>query len=766
VAEDSPPPSEDQQSRGRSLNPGRSQQINRVEVTRMDVQTGEIKELQTDLLSEICDCIDEQTVTLGKKLDQLQREIVKGLERQRKDKAKGGGSDAKAQKAAIAALKKWTDEVDASTQATDENTDSKKKAKKETEKLSKEMGGLRGRTVALFAIAKTAWEGFTENLDLAKTGLFDLSDSIKDIGALQLEGRLSTVESMKIMQRAIERGAAPAIGALGSDMQEVGFELANFQERVREFGFDFETAMDFREMAVAQAQLVDLQRRASIQGSIRDAQTDKNAANQLSFLKDISAFSGKTLDALLDAHAADLLNLAELRAVGAINEQQEKTFGALIPLFAQTGAKPIADLITQVLNAGSFELAVQEDPSLQILANQAPEIARIFNEVRNSQDFANQLESDREGALLTIADKLTTAIKKAPGLSPEARAKIEGASGTKLGGLIGAARAAKTTEEMAAILASIDQGIKDDPVGTQMDEFIQLTHRAWENNVPRTLQLGFASVVTMLGSILDFLKWGFAAMGFGKAGKALMAAKAAKSALPGAAAAAGTGGGIFAGLKSFGAKALGGAKSMAGKALKFGAKRIVAPISAGLAGVELGKWLEDEFGFGSMIGRLPELVGLDESIGTGIFELEQWIRKGIGAGEGAGITSALEKSRELFGNLYESIGLYTGAERQIDPQTGKPVAVGPPSAKASKPLSEQSAEEMVSGLLKVASGTEETNRLLVESNRINEGAAKALEAGDKGTFIAEMTKHYASKGMTLTPEMGSKLFSEATGVGS
>ena len=55
-----------------------------VTVTRKDVATGDVKDVQADLLKALCDCIDDQTKTLGDVLNKAKKEIV--------DAVTGGGS--------------------------------------------------------------------------------------------------------------------------------------------------------------------------------------------------------------------------------------------------------------------------------------------------------------------------------------------------------------------------------------------------------------------------------------------------------------------------------------------------------------------------------------------------------------------------------------------------------------------------------------------------------------------------------------------------
>ena len=78
-------PSDDASSRGTPVNVSEAT-IQGVTVTRMDVNKGHIKELQTDLLEELCKCIEEQTETLGGLLVKAKEEIAGAFEGSDRDR--------------------------------------------------------------------------------------------------------------------------------------------------------------------------------------------------------------------------------------------------------------------------------------------------------------------------------------------------------------------------------------------------------------------------------------------------------------------------------------------------------------------------------------------------------------------------------------------------------------------------------------------------------------------------------------------------------
>ena len=733
MAEDSPPPSEDQQSRGRSLNPGRSQQINRVEVTRMDVQTGEIKELQTDLLSEICDCIDEQTITLAKKLDQLQRELVKAMERQRKDRGKDRAGNKEAER-----MKKFGDSIRDSTETV---KDGKKETKGFVGGLQKAISGLdefRFSTILVAGAVTKMFHTFTENLELTKTSLFDLTDSFTDTGALLREDRLTTIESFKAMREAIDRGAAPAIGVLGDTLQEVGFELVQFQKRASEAGFDFAQSMDFREMSAATIQMLDLQRRAGIQGGIRDSSAEKSVFAQLTALRSISAFTGKTSDEIVKLTAEESRTFAELAASGSLNAQQVELFTGLHNFFKASGATNMATLMTEVADKGNIFLAAQQNDGIRQLIAQFPEIVTWFERLQNDTSMLTDFRSDDVGFFQNQLGMLKQIdITFASGAQ---RSKLDAENFA--GALEAQLRA--ITDNPQAIADAIAKERFEDPISTGLDEMIRIAQMQFENNVPQLIRDGFKVVGSLLIKILE-------KVGGGAAGAAVGGAAGGAA---GAAAAGAGGTGIMASLKGFGGKMLSGVKSLGGKGISLGGKlltRVVAPISAGLAGVELGKWMEEQFGVGSFIGRIPELFGLDESIGTAIFELEQMVRKGVGAEGGAGITDALEASRAAFGNIYEWIGAPTGVDKEVSP-------VGPPSNKPAVTSAEKANQELLAPLDKMVTMNEKMIGLMETNNIQNDAAKKAFEAGDAKVGMLAMTKTLRERGMTT--EAISQLFSQ------
>ena len=733
MAEDSsPPPSEDQQSRGRSLNPGRSQQINRVEVTRMDVQTGEIKELQTDLLSEICDCIDEQTVTLAKKLDQLQRELVRAMERQRKDAGKAGSG-----KDAADSMKKFGDSVKDSTETV---KDGKKETKGFLGGLKKAISGLdefRFSTLLVAGAVTKMFHTFTENLELTKTSLFDLTDSFTDTGALLREDRLTTIESFKAMREAIDRGAAPAIGVLGDTLQEVGFELVQFQKRAEEAGFDFAQSMDFREMSAATIQMLDLQRRAGIQGGLRDAEAEKSVFAQLTALRSISAFTGKTSDEIVKLTAEESRTFAELAASGSLNAQQVELFTGLHNFFKASGATNMATLMTEVADKGNIFLAAQQNDGIRQLIAQFPEIVTWFERLQNDTGMLTDFRSDDVGFIqdqLNILNKMDITFA-----SGAARAKLDAANFA--GGLEAQLRA--LADNPQAIADAIAKERFEDPISTGLDEMIRIAQMQFENNVPQLVRDGFKVVGTLLIKILEKVGGPVGAAVGGAAGAGV-----------GAAAAGAGGAGIMASLKGFGSKMLSGVKSLGGKGISLGGKlltRVVAPLSAGLAGVELGKWMEEQFGVGSFIGRIPELFGLDESIGTAIFELEQMVRKGTGHEGGASITDALEASRAAFGNIYEWIGAPTGVDKKVSP-------IGPPGNKPAVAAADKATQDLLAPFNKLLTVSEKMADLMEKNNIQNDEATKAFEAGNAKVGMLAMTKTLREQGMTT--EAISQLFSQ------
>ncbi len=357
-----------------------------ISVTRMTVGTAEVKDMKVDLLTAVNASINEQTETLSKQNEEILKttnaaysgqqkssdsqkqggdknagDIVKAIEKLRivneeliaTMRTSGGESGGESENVrdglAAAELKTNQKSLHIVTKLAEGDLDliDVKKAliaitKAETNvAMAALVEGLieTGRSVLSFRTAvEQVTKGFTQSMDLSKSGIADFSDVYLDslqrtfeFFANGLDGsRDNLIETSKLVKESMQNGLISPMQLVQGNLKDVSTEFHNFRESLEEGGLDLYRNLGFRDQNAILSQLLDAQLRGDRMTDINDDSVKSQTADQIASMRIIASNTGLSLDELIKGNAATLTKLAELEASGALSGEMAAKLGPVI----------------------------------------------------------------------------------------------------------------------------------------------------------------------------------------------------------------------------------------------------------------------------------------------------------------------------------------------------------------------------------------------------------------------------------------------------
>lgn len=366
-----------------------------VTVTRKDVATGDVKDIQADLLKALCDCIDKQTDTLKNVLENTKKEVVDAV----KAGGTGGAGDPETFKSMERSLKgilsKNTGsggggeggggggseggQSHAGAKIAEEVYDEAREAaaifKKTSLPAFKRFGKLFNKgvmsqfennmlsvnqKVISFGQSLTDIQGATrktmgvidEMFKSGQGGMIDVTALLTDLGAGLARNRDALSATLPVVQEFADKQRM-LIGTLGSNLEDVARSFKENREAAKEaFGNDFLERIPFDELNAIQTTMLEQQRRAGVKATDAEILTSQRSRNQMQLLKDISFATGKTVEEVIKLQEEEGMTLEELRYNNLITEAQKKTMLDQATFFKGQGLEGISELMQQIAEEG------------------------------------------------------------------------------------------------------------------------------------------------------------------------------------------------------------------------------------------------------------------------------------------------------------------------------------------------------------------------------------------------------------------------------
>jgi hypothetical protein len=340
-------PSGDANSRGRPVNANGESAVS---ITRKDAATGDVKDIQADLLHAIKNAIEAQNKTLNmafptggtggdKTPGQTKTDQMVGLLQTIANQGggdgdkSGGGGGGGGRAAAIAA----SDEMQFLATTLE-------KGRFNVTEWHKVFGkgiavqfrqNLETLTQSVFragsdfadmsgAIRKTV----STIEDIAKVGqggLIGVSSLVEDLGAAARENRDTLASTLPTLMSFAEDGTM-LIGTMGNSLKEVATTLKANRDAFEKVAPDMLDQLNEQETNEILIRMLAMQRRAGVMGTNKDILEAKSTQDQLQVLKDISFSTGKQLTELLKAKEQRQQSIQEMVFNGKMTQEQANNF--------------------------------------------------------------------------------------------------------------------------------------------------------------------------------------------------------------------------------------------------------------------------------------------------------------------------------------------------------------------------------------------------------------------------------------------------------
>ena len=451
MPEDNGPPIPPSGSRGvRQTSVPAAGGTTRVEVTRINQQTGHAIDNHEDLLREIKECCEDQTQTLAKKMDDI-KDVIKAGGVGGGD-GRGGGRGGKADPNLVAAFgqamekglgKEFTrlitqlkltpgaggegaeflSETFGATAAASQVAEQRLKNLNEILKKTTPAVGdwfnlfikgvglewqqtIKELNASMQSLATTfkrdfkraVKDSFINGMELSRTGLMDLHEAYTDTALAIAESRDNIVTTFKSMQKSIEQGLAIPLGTFGTTLKETARNVTDFREGITAAGFDFAKSFkSIEDINVSMSTLLDFELRAGIKTDIRDSATQKRFALELENLRLIASTSGKQLEELIAARAKKNKTDAVLIEQGLISRADAESTRRLQLQAEALNLNSLSEALEVLKQNGAFEHGIEaalasmsEDQRKLFALN--PEMARDLIRAGKARTPEAQLE--------------------------------------------------------------------------------------------------------------------------------------------------------------------------------------------------------------------------------------------------------------------------------------------------------------------------------------------------------------------------------------
>jgi hypothetical protein len=377
-----------------------------VTVTRRDVKTGDTKELQTDLLNKLCDCIEKQTQTLGGLIDEAKKDIVAAISSGgsggsgglSKDDNKnldsiadnmkaivarggmggggggddgpgGGGSAGGSRIAAKAAAKEW-----------DELEGVLKKNKIQISKwgslfkegaliqLERNIGNLNKVAIDLgqsLGDISAGWRKAANEakslMELGQGGMIDVTALYQDLGAGIFKNRDALQSTTKTLLEFRDQNHL-LIGTLGSDLEQVSQAFRRNRDAVdNAFGDDLLGRIPFEDQNAILTDILSVQRRMGVQTEATQLLESKSTRTTLETLNLIAFQTGQTVKEVAKLYKEEVKTFDVMAKLGLLDPAKVESTALNARLLKDMGQGTGVDLATEIIQAGGLQRWLGKD---------------------------------------------------------------------------------------------------------------------------------------------------------------------------------------------------------------------------------------------------------------------------------------------------------------------------------------------------------------------------------------------------------------------
>lgn len=700
---DDPPVSQGGTERGDPLNV-REGEVGRLNVTRMDVATGQVKDLQVDLLREIRDATKktgEGDNTLNSHMEKMADSMKVLVQRG----SAGGGEDSQAMRGFLTDITKVGQEHEALRDILASETIEFRKwgqlftsgvrvqFKASMRELNEQVFRASQRMSDLGAGFSSLWRETKQLFEVSRTGLMDVTAVYEDLGARALKDRDSLQSTVPMIIEMAERGNF-LMGALGSSAAEISAAFEANREFVEDaFGDQLIGRASFRQQNELLSDLLNLERRAGVEGTNRDILQSRDTREQLEVLAQIAFSTGKTVAEVMKLHEQEAKTLGQLEVANVISIEERQSLRDVFRQLETQGMGEIRDELMRVLQEGGVEQGL-----IQAMAD--PAFARLMAQGQNQALWQEAMRAAASGgdpaAMADTIGKLFSRMVGFDASSSVASAKfykgVEGAFGAigagkaRVGAREGAAEARRRGEVGAPGGPLGALGVKEaliesqQTVGAEVTKAVNSIEEWLDNNIGTAFMgLSGAIATNIVGAIGTFL-----GIGAGTVVGAKLAAKGLTSTL-----------GVQGG-------------NVATKSTREAAERAARKEAAEQAGKKAGAK-----GLGKLAGKkLPFGIGLVIAAG---FALDRILSEGDFAGAGLDIAEGAAAIVPGVGTAASlAIG---GASVARDVSRAREAAAGPTAAGA--PTAPTSGNPFYAQLVEQTTHLTSIVTLLTTANEIN-----------------------------------------------
>ena len=598
-------PSDSSTERGSPVNVETS---GNVTVTRKDVATGDVKDLQADLLEALCECIKDQTKTLSGVIDKTKKSIVDAV------KAGGGsgggsgsggsgpsggpnGGDGRSKNEKerdaemLKSLNNIADELKGvlakstagggegdphagssriSAEAATSEYDAMEKIIGSTTIKFEEFGNLFNKGLgvefkrnigninkSLFDFGQSlmdissAWRKASDDamsiLEIGQGGMIDLTSLMTDLGSSIISNRDALQASAKTVIEFRDQNQL-LIGTLGNNLEEVSQAFRRNRDAVDDaFGEDFLGKIPFDEQNVIMSEMLDLQRRAGVKSEMSTILASQASRTQLQYLQEISFQTGQTVKEVMKLYKEEAKSMQTLEALGLLKPGEAAKATMSSKRLEAGGQGAMAETLKDIIRAGSIGQWMAKEEGNAAFAAQGNNTQLLVEAVEQFKIGTNA-STDRITTLASQLKNLEMGSTEGAGGILEALPGLEKLATLRLDAQSRSAAGASHVDVAAAKAkqdASFTGGLGNTIASTYND-----VKEFLENNFGATGSLVIAVLANTAALVWNTLK-------MGKGGVDIPGGPASKTPKGGAK------GGMMKGLKNLGGRAMGSMGTMA-----------------------------------------------------------------------------------------------------------------------------------------------------------------------------------------------------------
>lgn len=299
--------------------------------------------------------------------------------------------------------------------------------------LASKIQGFTKSLVESFNITNEVMKKFYNAVDIGKSGVANWTDVMFDFFPALIHGRDNLAQTMALVRTSIQDDLINPVGIAGDYLDGVAESFRQTRLSMRDNGVNAFDRLSWDNANAVLIQLLDLERRNSIQANLNDSLTRRNIESQLNTAQLIATNTGRTAEEVIKMNANRERELRDLRAAGGLNESDQYNFARAQEFFAARNMTSFAELIQGIgMSGGSLELFLAQNPELTkdlAVMQQLGTVRQLLETVRGGR---NMNDINLGNALMGIATQFSknpfTGIAGAFNLSDRGR-KLAGEAG-------------------------------------------------------------------------------------------------------------------------------------------------------------------------------------------------------------------------------------------------------------------------------------------------------------------------------------------------